>query len=292
MKFGKVAHPEAIDYTLPETHKETRFLLKSISRKKVFDLRVGGSKWSGPEMQLFYPKGTQDQLAYYSSQLNSIELNATFYRIFPTHIYKQWYSRSAPEFIFFPKMYQGITHRYRLNDKIYPLLHNYLDHVVHLEEKLGTIFVQLQNDFGPKHWDRVVKFIENWPNGIAIAMEFRQTDWFHNLEIAQRLNLLLQRNNIGNVLVDTPGRRDLLHMRLTNDEAFIRFVAANHQCDFTRIDAWIDRLQEWKQLGLKKARFFVHQDVDASHKILISYFIKKANQKWGCSLHVPCLPIE
>jgi uncharacterized protein YecE (DUF72 family) len=27
----------------------------------------------------FYPKGTKDELSYYSTQFNSIELNATFY---------------------------------------------------------------------------------------------------------------------------------------------------------------------------------------------------------------------
>ena len=41
--------------------------------------------------------------------------------------------------------------------------------------------------------------------------------------------------NISNVIVDTAGRRDLMHMRLTNPTAFVRYVGANHESDYTRL---------------------------------------------------------
>jgi len=46
---------------------------------------------------------------------------------------------------------------------------------------------------------------------------------FHSNELMG----LLKEYNIPSVLVDMAGRRDLMHMRLTNNEAFIRYVVAN-----------------------------------------------------------------
>jgi uncharacterized protein YecE (DUF72 family) len=37
------------------------------------------AKWNKQDLKGFYPRGTKDELAYYSTQFNSIELNATFY---------------------------------------------------------------------------------------------------------------------------------------------------------------------------------------------------------------------
>src|SRR5690606_41651219 len=46
----------------------------------------------------FYPKGTKDELEYYATQFNSIELNATFYRIFPADVFAGWYEKTPADF--------------------------------------------------------------------------------------------------------------------------------------------------------------------------------------------------
>jgi hypothetical protein len=51
-------------------------------------------------------------------------------------------------------------------------------------------------------------------------MEFRKTNWYNDPEIATRLYGLMESNGITNVLVDTAGRRDLMHMRLTTPVPF------------------------------------------------------------------------
>ena len=48
-----------------------------------------------------------------------------------------------------------------------------------------------------------------------------------------------------NIIVDTAGRRDMLHMRLTTPSAFIRYVGANHPSDYTRLDDWVERIENW-----------------------------------------------
>jgi uncharacterized protein YecE (DUF72 family) len=167
------------------------------------------------------------------------------------------------------------------------LVDDYLYAVANLKERLGTIFLQMHNNFSPKDFDRVVAFAESWPKEIPLAMEFRHTDWFNDEKVSQELYHLLEENNIANILVDTAGRRDLLHMRLTNDEAFIRYVGANHTNDYTRLDDWVSRIKQWKQQGLQKLHFFVHQNIEKESPLLSAYFIKKLNAELKTDLKIP-----
>ena len=221
MKFGKVDHPELVDFTLPPDDPMTEALLKKTTTEEPFRLYVGCAKWNRQDLKNFYPRGTKDELTYYSSQFNCIELNATFYRIFPAEQYRKWYDRTPAHFKFFPKITNEISHLRRLNERIYDTVDRYLEVTSLLKEKLGTIFLQMHNNFSPKDFDRVVRFVEYWPKEFALAMEFRHTDWFNDKQVSQELYHLLEENNIANILVDTAGRRDLLHMRLTNNEAFV-----------------------------------------------------------------------
>ncbi len=287
MKFGKVEHPESIDFTLPNDHLDTEVVLAKETLEKSTNVYVGCAKWNRQDLKNFYPRGTKDELAYYSSQFNCIELNATFYRIFPSEQYTKWYDKTPDNFKFFPKIVQNVSHLRRLNDQAYPVLDEYLNVTSNLKDKLGTIFLQMHNNFGPKNWDRVVRFIEYWPKEFSLSMEFRHTDWFNDEKVANELYHLLEENNITNTLVDTAGRRDIMHMRLTNKEAFIRYVGANHKSDYARLDDWVEKLATWKSRGLQDIHFFVHQNLELESPLLSAYFIEKLNKKIGCNLQIP-----
>jgi len=277
MKFGQVDRPEVVDFSLPKNHPDTAAFLSNNKEDFPVNVRVGCAKWNRQDLKNFYPRGTKNELKYYSSQFNSIELNATFYRIFPPEQFEKWADTTPDNFKFFPKLVRNISHLRRLNNKSYPVVDEYLIGAANLKDKLGTLFLQMHNNFGPKNWDRVVRFVEYWPKEFPLAMEFRHTDWFNDEKVAEELYHLLQENNIANILVDTAGRRDLLHMRLTNNEAFIRYVGANHKSDFTRLDEWVERLVEWKEAGLTNINFFVHQNVERESPLLAAYFIEKLN---------------
>ena len=286
MKFGKVDEPGSIDFTLPPDHPDTKVLLNSKATNEKPQLYVGCAKWNKQDLKNFYPRGTKDELAYYSSQFNSIELNATFYRLFPKEQFEKWYEKVPADFRFFPKVTQNISHLKRLINAP-ELLPEYLDHTLLLKEKLGCIFLQMHNNFQPKNWDRVEQFVEAWPQEVPLAIEFRHTDWFNEETVSQKLYHLLEINNIANVLVDTAGRRDIMHMRMTNSEAFIRFVGANHPSDYERLDDWVDRLGVWIEDGISKIDFFIHQNVEKESPLLVTYFIKKMNKKYGFDLNIP-----
>ncbi|MBG48235.1 MAG: hypothetical protein CML05_08115 [Pseudozobellia sp.] len=287
MKFGKVENPELIDFTLPKDHPDTQVVLNRDGKKSPLNVYVGCAKWNRQDLKNFYPRGTKDELEYYSSQFNCIELNATFYRIFPGEQYSKWYDKTPENFKFFPKVSNDISHLRRLNDAVYPIIDRYLEATSNLKEKLGTIFLQMHNNFGPKNWDRVVRFVEYWPKEFPLAIEFRHTDWFNDEKVSEELYHLLESNGIANVLVDTAGRRDMLHMRLTNNEAFVRYVGANHQSDYDRIDDWINRLGEWHSQGLNNIHFFVHQNMELESPLISAKFIERLNKKLGTNLKIP-----
>jgi len=262
MKFGKVDNPEAFDLSLPEDHPQTAAVLnkfKSASRKP--QLYVGCAKWNKTDLKGFYPKGTKDELEYYSRQFNSIELNATFYRLFDASTYEGWYNKTPDNFKFFPKFYQGITHWKRLQEHKEDL-NKYLVDASLLKEKLGMSFIQMHNNFAPKDMDRLEPFFKTLPTDLQFAMEFRHTDWYNDEATANQLYALLEKYNITNVITDTAGRRDLMHMRSTTDSVFIRYTGTNHESDYTRLDDWVDRLEQWVGYGLQNIYFFVHQNVE------------------------------
>ncbi len=286
MKFGRVDNPQDIDFTIPKDHPDTIKVLNKVKDDNIPEMYIGCAKWNRADLKGFYPRGTKDELVYYSSQFNAIELNATFYRIFPAEQFSTWYEKTPEGFKFFPKLNQEISHWKRLNDTL-EVVENYLYNAANLKEKLGTIFLQMHNNFAPKDFNRVVKFIESWPKQIPLAVEFRHTNWYNDSVVAEELYQLLEANNISNVIVDTAGRRDLMHMRLTNPTAFVRYVGANHPSDYSRLDDWVERLKIWKAEGIKEIDFFIHQNIEKESPLLSAYFIRKINSELGYSLNIP-----
>src|SRR5437016_8764219 len=286
MKFGQVPNPEEIDFTIPADDKDTKRVLAK-SKAKDLKIWVGCAKWNKTDLKNFYPKGTKDELPYYATQFNCIELNATFYRMFPASTYEKWRETVPDGFKFFPKLTQTISHFRRLKD-VEEIVDQCVINMSHLHEKLGMPFLQMHNNFGPKDIDRVIAFVDNWKYDIPLAMEFPKTDWYNDPEISAELYDLLEKNKITNVLVDTAGRRDLMHMRLTTPRAFVRWVGANHpSSDRERLDEWVDRITSWKKLGLTQLYFFVHQNIEKESPLLSAYFIEKLNKKIGSDLKIP-----
>jgi len=292
MKFGKVDNPAIIDFTLPKDHPGSLQHLSKYPKTNAPKVYVGCAKWNRADLKGFYPKGTKDELEYYSRQFNSIELNATFYRIFPETTFQSWYEKTPDNFRFFPKMYQGISHWKRLKN-----FEDYLDEYLlassALKEKLEMPFVQTHSNFSPqKNMDRLEPFFKAIPKDLKIAIEFRHPDWFNDPIIANELYDLMESYNISNILVDTAGRRDIMHMRMTTDTAFIRYNGANHDSDYARLDNWVNRLEEWVKQGLQNIYFFVHQNIEKASPLLSAYFIEKMNKRLGCNINTPSTPAQ
>lgn len=289
MKFGKTDHPERIDFTLPRDHDDTRAQLERNTGKGQPCIHVGCAKWNRQDLKNFYPRGTKDELAYYSTQFNAIELNATFYRIFPSSVFSGWKNKVPDDFVFFPKLPQVISHRRRLQG-VESYVDEFLNNAKYLDKKLGMIFLQMSENFAPKNstnMENLLNFIRNWPKEFPLAVELRHTDWFNDIDVSRQLCALLDEHGVASIITDTAARRDLLHMRLTSSAAFIRYVGANHESDYARLDDWVDRLERWFKMGLRHAAFFVHQNHELESPLLARYFVEQLNERIHCDLKIP-----
>jgi len=288
MKFGQVPDPSIIDFTIPPTPPETIQLLNENKDNNPMEVYVGCAKWNKTDLKGFYPRGTKDELAYYSTQFNSIELNATFYNSPSKQQVETWRDKTPKDFKFFPKIPQSISHFSRLlntDEKV----KEFVDSTALFEDKFGMAFLQLIDNFKPKDFDRLEKFLKDFPKGYPLAVEVRNEEWFKP-EVAEKFYKLLEETNKTNVLVDTAGRRDMMHMRLTTPTAFVRYVGANHPSDYTRLDEWIDTIVIWKEAGLKQLYFFIHQNVEVESPLLAAHFIEKLNKAIGTNLPIPKKP--
>ncbi|WP_346236013.1 DUF72 domain-containing protein [Niabella insulamsoli] len=292
MKFGQVADPTGVNFKLPKDAAATTQVL-SKAKGKQFEVYVGCAKWNKSDLKNFYPKGTKDELPYYATQFNSIELNATFYGMPTAEQVIKWTEKTPGDFKFFPKLTNSISHFKRLTADSLPLAETFCNAIANFENKLGMAFLQLHDRFSPNEAEKLSNFVKHFPKGIPLAVEVRNEAWFSDPLHWGAFCELLEKNKMANIIVDTAGRRDMVHMRLTTPEAFIRFVGCNEEAiDKKRLDDWIKRIEKWHEQGLKKLYFFVHQNVELSSPLLSAYFIQKLNKRLGLELHVPQLPAD
>ncbi len=79
-------------------------------------------------------------------------------------------------------------------------------------------------------------------------------------------------------------------MELAVSKTFIRFVGNSlHPTDYTRINEWATRINDWLQKGWKELYFFIHQHDETYSPELSEYTIKKLNETAGLKLPVPRL---
>ncbi|MDE5489065.1 DUF72 domain-containing protein [Elizabethkingia meningoseptica] len=285
MKFGQVEDPSLIDFSLPNDHDITSAILKK-NKKSLKEVYIGCAKWNKTDLKGFYPKGTKDELTYYATQFNSIEMNATFYGMPTAEQVEVWKNKTPDTFKFFPKITNTVSHFRRLKDVTEPVT-QFSTAILNFEEKLGMVFLQLHDNFKSKDFDRLKKFVMDWPNEVPLAIELRNAEWFTDENIFNETCELFEQYNITNIIVDTAGRRDMMHMRLTTPTAFIRYVGANADTDYTRLDEWVQRIEKWKEEGLQNLYFFVHQNIEKASPLLSAYFIENLNKAIGTKLDIP-----
>lgn len=289
MQFGKVDNPSEINFNLPHDAPETAKILAANKPNQQFEAYVGCAKWNKSDLKGFYPKGTKDELTYYATQFNSIELNATFYGMPNAAQVSSWREKTPENFKFFPKLTNTISHFKRLINVNEPIM-QYCDAISHFEHKLGMAFLQLHDNFKPKDFERLATVLKEFPKVIPLAVEVRNAEWFADSLISNQFTKLFEENKVANIIVDTAGRRDMLHMQLTTPIAFIRFVGANvDDIDQKRLDDWVKRITLWKEQGLERLYFFVHQNVELSSPLFSAYFIERLNAAIGTTLKAPIL---
>lgn len=292
MEFGRVPEYELdqVDFSLPA---EPTFNEKILNGKPATDTKIylGCAKWGREEwVGKIYPPKTKEKdfLQHYVQHYNSIELNATHYKVYGEATIQKWIDKAGGrDFKFCPKMYQGVTHRGPLTNKQF-IVNEFFRGIVSFGDFLGPIFLQVSDTFSPKRKDELFAFLKTLPTDLQFFLEVRHPDWFKKDDIREELFSTLKELNIGAVITDTAGRRDCAHMYLTVPKAFIRYVGNSlHKSDYTRTDAWVGRMKYWLDNGLQELYFFMHMHDEATSPELTVYLVDKINKELGLNLIKP-----
>ncbi len=279
MDFGKLQDISKVDFSLPPSPTETKACLARFTNHKQLKVYVGCTGWSMKEwVGTVYPPKTKanDFLKAYGQQFNTIELNTTHYRVPDLATVARWKSETPVDFRFCPKMPQILSHSRDLG-VLHPQLYAFCECIMALGERNGACFLQLPPYFDLEKWPVLQRFLEAWPKEIPLAVEFRHASWFANQEEPGLVAFAnLEKMNIGTVIADVAGRRDVLHQRLTSNYVLIRFVGNGlHSSDYLRIDEWVNCLLEWHQQGLDSVYFFTHEPDNLLAPQLAAYLCEK-----------------
>jgi uncharacterized protein YecE (DUF72 family) len=149
------------------------------SRKRAF---VGTSGWAYASWKPgFYPEALPQKkfLEYYSTQLNSVEVNYTFRQLPTESMLTGWLAASGAGFRFSFKAPQRLTHILRLK--------NCSDAVAALSRalarvaaagRMGVVLFQLPPNFKADVLRLDSFLVDANPHGLRMAFEFRHPTWF------------------------------------------------------------------------------------------------------------------
>ena len=204
-------------------------------------IRLGTQGWSYPDWNgTFYPPGSkqEDRLPFYSQIFDTLELDTTFYHAPKGTIARSW-ARHTPEgFKFAAKLPRAITHDAALRD-CGPALADFVKALDPLGAKRGPLLAQTPAEFqhDDDTWCDLVAFLGAKPEGLQLAIEFRNASW-HTPEVID----LLRHHNVAVAWTEW---RDLPRLTdITADFLYLRWLGDRREiAKYDRVQ--IDRAEEF-----------------------------------------------
>ena len=197
---------------------------------------------------MFYPPRLPPSrwLERYARSFDTVEVNATFYRLPTRRTVGNWVEQSPPGFAFAVKASRYLTHIKRLSDpgpgieRFYDCIRPLLD-----PPKLGPILWQLPPNF-ERDDERLARALEQLPTGQRHAFEFREPSWFRD-EVYD----LLRRHRVALVIGDRPEVHEFQTHELTTDFTFVRFHSgtrgARGNYSESELEEWARRFETWSK---------------------------------------------
>jgi uncharacterized protein YecE (DUF72 family) len=236
-------------------------------------IRIGTSGWLYPPWRgVFYPAGLphRRELEYISRQVDSVEINGSFYSLQRPSSYQRWAAETPDDFVFAVKGGRFITHMKRLRDVETPLANFFASGMLALEHKLGPVLWQFPGNF-PFDAGLLSHFFDLLPRSTTQAASLAThhdsrldgRSWTevsadrpirHAIEVRHPSFLdpafaeLLRRKGIALVVADTAGKFPYLE-DVTTDFAYVRLhgdveLYASGYSDES-LDMWADKIRQW-----------------------------------------------
>ena len=217
-------------------------------------LFVGTSGWSYDSwIGDFYPEETEkpDMLEYYMEEFNSVEINATFYRLPFENMIEGWQNKAPEDFQYSVKAPRQVTHYSKLDaDEEY--LQDFSDRIGDLDNTLGPVLWQLPPSL-EKNMDRLNSFLGMIENGRSHAIEFRNETWLDEEVYSE-----LESHNVTTVSVSSEDMPAEFHDR--GDFVYYRFhgLAEGNNYNYSKkeLDAWAEQCAEALEDGKRVYAYF------------------------------------
>ncbi|HVU75119.1 MAG TPA: DUF72 domain-containing protein [Mycobacteriales bacterium] len=167
-------------------------------------VRVGTSGWQYKDWRgRFYPQRLAQVrwLDHYVSTFDTVEVNATFYRLPNVSAVQRWADALPPGFVMTVKASRYLTHIKRLREPQEPVA-RLLERVAPLRDRglLGPVLVQLPPDL-PVEVERLDATLREVPPDVRVAVEPRERSWFH-----AEVRAVLEQHGAALVWADREGR--------------------------------------------------------------------------------------
>ena len=217
-------------------------------------IRIGTSGWEYRHWRgRFYPHElSRDRwLEFYSARFDTVELNASFYRLPALATFDGWARRAPPGFRFAVKASRYLTHVRRLRDPEEPL-ERLWSRARRLGPHLGPVLYQL-----PPRWlpnvDRLRRFLGAVPSGPEQALEIRDRRWYRPDVLTA-----LRGSPVSLCLHDMPESETAPDP--VGPIVYVRFHGAGQRYGGAyspqRLSAWADRIAAWSSAGFPVWAFF------------------------------------
>ncbi len=290
MDFGKLKDVSEVDFSFRKEDEFNAISLQKYDPK--FRIYLGLPVWSNRAwLGKIYPTKAKesDFLYHYSQQFNTIELNVTHYQIPNAATIARWKDTTKDGFKFCPKFPQSISHDRQLIG-CEAITNQFVESMLTLDNKLGATFLQLNQGFDLKRFKVLENYLQTIPTNFPINIEFRHPSWFENKNGWHETMAMLHERQIGTVMSDVAGRRDVLHLALSNTTMMLRFVGNElHPTDFSRADAWARKIKDWIEQGLKTIFIFIHCGENTLAPELAKYWIEALNLHCALKLDAPVI---
>ena len=183
-------------------------------------IRIGTSGWVyGDWRGRFYPKGLGQSrwLGYYAQHFDTVELNATTYRLPKPEQVQRWCETVPPGFAYTVKLSRLITHRKTLPPRVDEFIEKYMHRADCFEAgKVAQILVQFP-PFLQRDDAHLRAFLDKLPTHHRYVVEFRNPSW-----LVPEVEEILRERNMAFCIHDYPGFRtpdvvtssDLAYVRL------------------------------------------------------------------------------
>jgi uncharacterized protein YecE (DUF72 family) len=229
-------------------------------------IRVGVGGWSyAPWRGTFYPKGLKqaEELAYASSHLTSIEINATHYRLQSAKSFRGWGETAPGGFVFSVKGSRLVTQQKVLAETGGFIKHFIESGLAELGDKLGPVLWQFApfkqfdaSDFG--------KFLDHLPRELDGRKLHHVVEVRHASFRTPEFIKLLRDSGVGTVFTEAENfpsiadlSGDVVYARLQRgDDALPTAYAPK------ALDEWAERARTWAAGGVPDDLPIV----DAAHK--------------------------